>query len=160
MAGGANQQQSDNQTSMLYFEDMVPGLSIDSPEHVISEDELIGFARIWDPLPFHIDKEAGVKAFGSVTAPGLYMLAIKQRLIHQLPAQAVIASLGYDEVRFQKPLRPLDTVVLRADWIEQRPSGSKPDRGIVRLRFSLINQHDEVVMSHLDTILVRRRTPV
>jgi len=85
------------------------------------------------------------------------MLAIKQRLIHQLPQQAVIASLGYDEVRFHRPLRPGDSVFLRQEWVECRLSQSKPDRGIVTLRFSLNNQDDETVMTHLDTILVKCR---
>ena len=84
------------------------------------------------------------------------MLAVKQRLIHQLPAMKVMASLGYDEVRFTAPLRPDDTVVLRLEWVNRRISESKPDRGIVTVRFSLINHHGETVMSHLDTILVRR----
>lgn len=100
-------------TSVLFFEDMEPGLCLTSPSHRIDRSELVDFARIWDPLPFHIDEQAGIQAFGSLTAPGLYVLAVKQRLIHQLPAQKVIASLGYDEVRFVAPLRPEDTVVLR-----------------------------------------------
>jgi acyl dehydratase len=144
---------------MLFFEDMIPGKSLNSDPLYIDRDELVEFARTWDPLPFHIDEQAGVAAFGSLTAPGLYMLAVKQRLIHQLPRQAVIASLGYDEVRFHRPLRPGDSVVLRQDWLECRLSQSKPDRGIVSLRFSLNNQNDETVMTHLDTILVKCRTP-
>jgi len=141
----------------LYFEDMEPGGYLSSPPQYIDRDELVAFAKIWDPLPFHVDEQAGIKAFGSLTAPGLYMLAIKQRLIHQLPAQKVIASMGYDEVRFHAPLRPGDTVVLQQQWVSRRPSQSKPDRGVVTLKFSLVNQHGETVMSHLDAILVQRR---
>lgn len=140
----------------LYFEDMVPGQSLTSRPQRIERDELVGFARTWDPLPFHVDEQAGVAAFGSLTAPGLYMLAVKQRLIHQLPPQAVIASLGYDEVRFHLPLRPGDTVLLRQEWISRRISLTKPDRGIVTIKFSLVNQNEDTVMSHLDTILVQR----
>ena len=143
--------------SVLYFEDMVPGLSLSSTSHHIERDELVKFAKIWDPLPFHVDEQAGINAFGSLTAPGLYVLAVKQRLIHQLPSQKIIASLGYDEVRFHVPLRPGDTVVLKQEWVSRRPSQSKPDRGIVVLKFSLINQHYETVMSHLDTIIVMRK---
>lgn len=142
---------------MLYFEDMEPGRSLNSPTHRIDRVEMVAFATVWDPLPFHIDEQAGIQAFGSLTAPGLYMLAVKQRLIHQLPAMKVMASLGYDEVRFTAPLRPDDAVVLRLEWVNRRISESKPDRGIVTARFSLINQHGKTVMSHLDTILVRRR---
>ncbi len=141
----------------LFFEDMEPGQSLTSPPQRIDRDELVAFAKIWDPLPFHIDELAGIKAFGSLTAPGLYVLAVKQRLIHRLPPLSVIASLGYDEVRFHAPLRPDDTVVLKQEWVSRRLSQSKPDRGVVTLRFSLINQDNETVMSHLDTILVRCR---
>ena len=141
----------------LFFEDMEPGQSISSRSEQISKAELVAFAKVWDPLPIHVDEAIGATVFGSLTAPGLYMLAIKQRLIHTLPVQNVIASLGYDEVRFHAPLRPGDTVTLRQEWVSCRPSNSKPDRGIVVLRFSLINQEGTTVMSHLDTVLVRRR---
>jgi acyl dehydratase len=142
---------------VLFYEDMEPGGELTSPSQAIEREELVSFARSWDPLPFHVDEEAGVRAFGGITAPGLYMLAVKQRLVHRLPALAVIASLGYDEVRFLEPLRPGDTVVLRLQWVSRRLSGSRPDRGIVTLRFSLVNQAGTTVMSHLDTVLVRRR---
>ncbi len=145
--------------SSLFFEDMEPGQSMSSRPELISKEELVAFAKAWDPLPIHVDEDIGVKVFGSLTSPGLYMLAIKQRLIHTLPVQNVIASLGYDEVRFHAPIRPGDTVTLRQEWISRRASSSKPDRGIVVLRFSLINQEGATVMSHLDTILVKRRTP-
>ncbi len=70
---------------------------------------------------------------------------------------AVIASLGYDEVRFHKPVRPGDELTLVVEWLEKRLSNSKKDRGIVVHRLSLVNQHADVVMSHIDTILVRLR---
>jgi acyl dehydratase len=143
--------------ALLYYEDLEPGASLVSPAHTIARDELVAFAQCWDPLPFHVDEAAGVAAFGSLTAPGLYMLAIKQRLVHRLPPLAVIASMGYDEVRFLAPLRPGDTVVLKAEWMERRPSASKPDRGIVKIRFTLLAQDGAAVLSHLDTVLVRRR---
>jgi acyl dehydratase len=141
----------------LYYEDLEPGASLTSPVHTIDRDELVAFAREWDPLPFHVDEAAGVAAFGSLTAPGLYMLAIKQRLVHCMPPLAVIASTGYDEVRFLAPLRPGDVVALKAEWMDRRPSQSKPDRGVVTIRFSLITQAGTVILSHLDTVLVRRR---
>lgn len=146
-----------NMNPSLYFEDMEPGRSMSSQPQEISKQELVAFAKVWDPLPIHVDEEAGVKVFGSLTAPGLYMLAIKQRLIHTLPILNVIASLGYDEVRFHAPLRPGDTVTLKMEWISRRESNSKPDRGIVVLKFTLINQDGLALMSHLDTILVKRK---
>jgi acyl dehydratase len=143
---------------LLHYEDMVPGESVTSPTLVVDRDELVAFAERWDPMPFHVDEGAGRAAFGSLTAPGLYVLALKQSLIHRLPEpHAVIASLGYDEVRFLQPVRPRDTLQLRLEWVSRRPSSSKPDRGIVSIRLLLINQDGMTVMSHLDTVLVRRR---
>jgi acyl dehydratase len=143
---------------MLFYEDMCPGQKVVGPGIVVDKSEMVAFATIWDPMPFHIDEEAGRAAFGGLTAPGIYVLALKQRLIHQLPEQhAVIASFGYDEVRFHEPVRPGDTLTLVLEWLHRRASTSKGDRGIVTVRFSLVNQSGTAVMSHLDTILVRRR---
>ena len=141
----------------LFYEDLEVGRVLVSPAHVVDEAELVQFARTWDPLPAHIDKAAGERDFGSLTAPGLYMLALKQRLIHQMARHEVIASFGYDEVRFLNPVRPGQTVRVHEEVISKRESGSKPDRGIVTLRFSLKNEQGEVALTHLDTVLVRRR---
>ncbi|MFN0300664.1 MAG: MaoC/PaaZ C-terminal domain-containing protein [Burkholderiales bacterium] len=145
---------------MLFYEDMTPGESITSPTVAVDRDEMVAFAKRWDPMPFHIDDAAGRAAFGGITAPGLFVLAIKQQLIHQLSDRhAVIASLGYDELRFHAPVRPDDTLHLKFDCVSRRESKSKADRGIVTVRLSLINQAGVTVLSHLDTILVRRRNP-
>jgi acyl dehydratase len=144
---------------VIHFEDMIAGQYMTSPAVVVDRDEMVDFAKRWDPLPIHVDVEVA-GSHGGLTAPGLFILAVKQRLIHQLPEHAVIASFGYDEVRFHQPLRPGDEVHLRYEFVETRPSSSKPDRGIVTVRLSLVRDDDEVVMSHLDTILVRRRVPL
>ncbi len=144
--------------SQLYFEDIETPSRTVGPSAVVDKDEMIAFARVWDPLPIHVDEEVGKAVFGSLTAPGLFILALKQRLLHQLQEfPAVIASLGYDEVRFHKPVRPGDTLTLIIDWSEKRLSKSRDDRGVVVQRLSLINQDSEEVMSHIDTILVRLR---
>jgi acyl dehydratase len=143
---------------VISYEDVRPGEKVSSPGVVVDRAELVAFAREWDPLPIHVDAAAGQAAFGDVTAPGIYMLALKQRLIHQLPERhEVIASVGYDEVRFHDVVRPGDTLTLVLEWVDKRPSRSKPDRGIVTLRLSLVNQAGTTVMSHLDTVLMRRR---
>lgn len=144
---------------MIHFEDMIVGHCMTSETVVVDRDEMVAFAKQWDPLPIHVESEVAVR-HGGLTAPGLFILAVKQRLIHQLPEQAVIASFGYDEVRFHHPLRPGDEVHLRYELVGARPSSSKPDRGIVTVRLSLVRKDGEVVMSHLDTILVRRRIPL
>ncbi len=143
----------------IFFEDVVPGMAINAGPYVISEHELMAFASAWDPLPIHVDK-AFAAQHGGLTAPGIYLLAIKMRLVHSLPLrQTVIASFGYDEVRFHRPARPGDTLMLELRWTEKRLSQSRPDRGIVTGRYSLINAAGEVVMSHLDTVIMRLRRP-
>jgi acyl dehydratase len=133
---------------VIHFEDMVPGERLTVPAEVVDRDEMVRFAEEWDPMPFHVD---------GGSAPGVYMLAFKQRLIHRLPKMAVQASFGYDEVRFHQPVRPGDTLSLTVEWVSRRESTSKPNAGIVTIRFSLVNQHDAAVLSHLDTVLVTRR---
>src|SRR5262245_48268735 len=154
---GRQVQSLDSAQKALFYEDMNPGEGLTSPSLVIERDEMVEFAKAWDPMPFHVDEDAGMKAFGGLTAPGIFMLAVKQRLVHRLPKHEVIASIGYDEVRFLEPLRPGDTVLLREDWVSRRPSNTKPDRGLVVIKFSLINQAGVAVMTLRDTVLVRKR---
>jgi acyl dehydratase len=142
---------------MLYFEDIRAGDAMRSPAYEIAQDEMVEFARRWDPMPIHVDPDAA-DASGGLTASGTYVLAVKSRLLHELPeAAAVVGSAGYDEVRFHEPLRPGDVVHVVLDWLDCRPSRSRPDRGVVKLRISLVNEHRVTVMTHLDTLIVRRR---
>lgn len=141
---------------ILFLEDIVCGTHLDSPAWRVKRDELIAFASQWDPLPQHIDPSFAGEL--GVTAPGIYILAIKIALVHLLPQNpAVIASLGFDELRFCLPVRPGDELKLDLEWLETRASRSKPDRGVVKIRYKLLNQAKAVVMSHIDTILVWRR---
>jgi acyl dehydratase len=143
----------------IYFEDVVPGAVLHAGPYTVPEDELTAFAAAWDPMPMHTDK-AYAERHGGLTAPGTYLLAVKLRLVHSLPFQnTVIVSTGYDEVRFLKPVRVGETLRLELEWTGKRPSRSKPDRGIVTGRYSLINAADEVVLSHLDTLMMRLRHP-
>ena len=92
----------------------------------------------------------------------MFVVAIRNRLINQCPITneyAVIASGGWDEMRFHEPVRPGDTLTLHYQWLTKRESESKPDRGIMTGRFWLTNQHDVTVMSHLETGVIQRRPP-
>jgi acyl dehydratase len=117
---------------------------------------MVDFARIWDPLPIHLDEEA-TRGHGGLTASGPYLLAFRIRLIHRMARQpAVIASFGYDEVRFRAPAHAGDRLALHLNFERKRPSSSKPDRGVVTVRQSLINQDGTEVLTVLDKVLVRR----
>ena len=145
---------------ILYFEDIEIGRRDICGTVLVDGDEMLAFARTWDPLPIHVDPVVAEKVNGGITAPGLYVLALKQRLLHQAPvAAAVIASLGYDEVRYRQPVRAGDRLTLTIDWTDKRLSRTRPDRGVVEHRLSLIDPVGSEVMSHLDNILVKCRKP-
>ncbi len=148
-----------NQPDDIYFEDVIPGDAINTGPYVIAEDELVAFASAWDPMPLHVDK-VFAESRGGLTAPGIYLFAIKMKLVHRLPLRrTVLATVGYDEVRFHRPARAGDALTLELKWTDKRRSRSKPDRGVVTGRYSLINAAGEMVMSHLDTVLMLLRHP-
>lgn len=142
---------------MLFYEDMEPGRVLTSPTTTVDRDEMVEFAKRWDPLPIHVDEGAARAAVGGLTASGLYVLALKQRLVHQLPDHAVVASFGYDEVRFHEPVRPHDTLHLHYEVLDRRESASNAGRGVVTVRLALIDHVGVTVMSHRDTVLMLRR---
>ena len=128
---------------------------MEGPSQVVQREEMIDFAKTWDPLPIHLNDDAA-SSFGGITASGPYLLAFRIRLIHRMERQpAVIASFGYKEVKFKAPVHAEDTLTLILDFENKRPSSSKPDRGIVSVRQTLKNQDDVDVLTVLDTVLVQ-----
>lgn len=147
---------------LLYFEDFRVGSVTHSSEaYRVTGEEIVEFASKWDPQDFHIDRDAAARsAFGGLTASGTHILAIRNWLIHRLASRAhVIAALGFDEVRFLRPVRPGDELRLQSEVIEARPSNSRPDRGLIRAVHTVINQNDETVLTLTVAILAKRRTP-
>jgi acyl dehydratase len=143
-----------------YFEDYVPGSVYEFGSIVMREEEMVDFARRFDPQIFHIDAEAARKsAFQGLIASGWYTGAVSMRLLvdHYLSHVASLGSLGMDEVRFLKPVRPGDELSIRVTVLETRRSQSKPDRGIVRSSIEVMNQQGEVVMSRTAANLMRCR---
>jgi acyl dehydratase len=133
-----------------------------SGEIAVSADDIIAFARQYDPQPFHLDPEAAkTSLFGGHVASGWHMTALAMRLIVDSdlkPAGGVIGR-GVDELRWPNPLRPGDRVHVRAEVLEIIPSTSKPDRGTLRVRTEMVNQKDQVVMSFIALLVVPRRLP-
>ncbi|WP_420560873.1 MaoC/PaaZ C-terminal domain-containing protein [Tepidicaulis sp.] len=145
---------------MRYFDDFEVGEEwpIDAA-YEMTEEEIVAFAAKWDPQPFHINKEAaGQSVYGTLTACGTHIQAVVLWLASRLPHEtAVIGALGYDEVRFHKAAKLGDTLTLTIECIEKRPSGSKPDRGIVKNRHILANQDGETVFTQTTTLLIKRK---
>jgi len=146
----------------LYFEDHEAGSVFQFGSFLVEEEEMIAFAKRYDPQIFHADPEAAKKTpFGGVIASGWHTGSMSMRLIveHRLSHVANFGSPGIDEVRWWKPVRPGDTLSVRLTIIETRRSQSKPDRGIVRSSIEVLNQSGEVVMTWKGTNIVRCRNP-
>lgn len=143
-----------------YFEDYVPGSVHEFGSIGVDRDELIAFARKYDPQSMHVDPDTAAKgAFGGIIASGWHTAAMMMRLFvdHYLSSVASLASPGVDELRWTRPVRPGDTLRLRVTVIEARLSASKPDRGMVRSLIEVFNQAGEIVMSAKAMNILRRR---
>lgn len=142
------------------FEDYVPGAVYEYGHVTVTADEILEFARRFDPQPIHTDPGyAETGPFKGIIASGWHTGSIMMRLYadHVLPRTASLASPGVDELRWPAPVRPGDTLRMRVTVLKTRPSRSKPDRGIIHTRVELLNQDDKVVLSTLPMNLVRRR---
>jgi acyl dehydratase len=145
-----------------YFEDYSPGAVYEYGYITVSEAEILGFARAFDPQPIHVDPAFATEGpFRGLIASGWHTGAIMMRLFadHYLSRVASLASPGIDELRWPAPLRPGDSVRLRVTVVEARRSRSKPDRGLVRTKAELINQNDRVVLQLTAMNILRARTP-
>ncbi len=145
----------------IYFEDVVIGGKHRIGSYHLTQEEIIEYSRKWNPLPFHIDEEAAKKTlYGGITAPGIFILAVRTMLLDRLPMMdSMLGTVVWDDLRFHKPARPGDDLSVELEWLEKRVSKSKPDRGIVKMRVRVLNQRDEDVMTQFDTLMVRLRQP-
>ena len=147
-------------TFKYYWEDFKVGERMVLGTKTFSEDEIIGFAKQFDPQVFHVDKELAKQSyFGGIIASGWHTCAIAMRLMCDayLNESASIGSPGVDNIRWLKPVRPGDTLRMERVILESRPSSSKPDIGIVKSRWEAFNQHNERVMSMEGISMFKRR---
>lgn len=146
-----------------YLEDYVPGGVHEFGEALVTEQEIIEFARRYDPQDFHTDPlKAAQSRFGGLIASGWLTCALMMRMLtdHYLTRNASLSSPGLDEVRWLAPVRPGDVLHARVTVLEARRSSSKPDRGILRSKIEVLNQRGEAVMTMLALNLIAcRSTP-
>ena len=131
-----------------YWEDLVPGEAVGMGSYTVGADEIITFAKQFDPQPFHVDPEAAKGSiFGGLIASGWHTCGIAMRLMRDayLNETASLGSPGLEEIRWLKPVRPGDTLRGTRTIEESRPT-SKPDRGLVLTRWDMYNQKDEHVL--------------
>ena len=143
-----------------FLDDLTPGQRFTSPGLTLTEAEIIDFAWRYDPQPFHLDANAAADSpYGGLIASGFQSLAICFRLFIQsgILAESSMGSPGIDELRWLAPVRPGDTLHSEIEVLEVRPSNTKPDRGIARLKYQAVNQRGEAVLSFIVIHLLRRK---
>jgi acyl dehydratase len=146
-----------------HFEDYVPGTTETLGPIAMTEAAIIEFAKRYDPQAIHTDPVgAAAGPFGGLISSGWHTVCVVMRELvdNYLPASASLASPGIDELRWQKPVRPGDSLHVRVTVVDAKRSRSKPDRGLVRTSIEAINQRDEIVMSMTAMNLIRCRAEV
>jgi acyl dehydratase len=143
-----------------YFEDYVPGTTVDCGSFSLSEEEIIAFAKEYDPQPFHVDPVAAKDGpFGGLIASGWHTTSMMMRQLadNYISPESSLGAAGVDDIRWPKPVRPGDTLHVRATVREARRSSSKPDRGIVKSLMEVTNSGGDLVMTltAINFILVR-----
>jgi acyl dehydratase len=151
------------QVTELYLEDLHVGDRFDSDTIEVTREDIIAFAREFDPQPFHLEEKAAERSiFKELVASGWHTAAMSMKLFVTGGLQLAGGSvgLGVDELRWPQPVRPGDTLRLETEILEVRSSKSKSDRGIIRIRNVTTNQRGEVVQTFMAFVMVRRRSPV
>lgn len=137
-------------TLHYYLEDFQPGQTIELGSRSVDRDEIVEFAKKYDPQPFHVDEEAARRSmYGGLISSGWLTICVYMRMMVDAVAgkSASLGSPGIDEIRFLKPVRPGDTLTGRMVVLEVVPSRSKPDRGHILTRGELYNQAGDKVMT-------------
>ncbi len=133
-----------------YFEDYVPGTVHEFGPIKADKEEMLEFARRYDPQAFHVDEQAAKKTiYSGLIASGWFTCALMMRLYadYYVSTVASLGSPGIDELHWIIPVRPNDELTVRATITEARRSNTKPDRGIVKSFLEVLNQKGEVVMT-------------
>jgi acyl dehydratase len=145
---------------IYYLEDFAAGQVFASGRLRVDADQIKSFAQQFDPQPFHLDEEAAQNSvFRGLAASGWHTAALTMRLLADgefSPAGGIIG-VGFDELSWQRPVRPGDELHAKSEILEVRPSKSRPDRGLIRVRTTTYNQNEEPVQAFTGNLLVPRR---
>jgi len=145
-----------------YLEDLTPGQLYRTASYTVELAQIQAFAAQFDPQPFHLDPEAAKQTlFGELVASGWHTMGITMRLIVGSDVQLGWGFLGagVENMDWPSPVRPGDTLRAENEVLEIKPSRSKPDRGIVRIRTTTYNQRDEPVLIVTAKVIVPKRHP-
>jgi acyl dehydratase len=149
-----------NHSSKRYLEDFAVGQMYGSGRLGIDKERTLAFAAEFDPQPFHLDEAAARRSiFGELTASGWHTAAVTMRLLveSELNPAGGLIGVGFDECRWPRPVHPGDELRTECEVIEVRPSKSRPQHGLIKLRTTTLNQDGEVVLTYVANLVVLRR---
>ena len=146
---------------MRYLEDFAPGEKYGGRTRLaVSAERIKSFAAEFDPQPFHLDDAAArASIFRGLAASGWHTAAMTMRLLVESDLQPAggIVGAGFDEFRWPLPVRPGDELRVEIEVLEVRPSKSRADIGVVKIRTTTLNQKDEPVQINVGNLMVPRR---
>ncbi|MFD1951312.1 MaoC family dehydratase [Sphingomonas arantia] len=148
---------------MAWFDDFAVGQTAAFGRYVVDRDEVLDFARKYDPQPFHLSDEAAAEThFGRLAASGWHSTAMTMAMIvanmgDDGDVGGSLGAAGIDELRWLRPVHPGDVLRCETEIVTVTPSRSRPDRGAVRTRVTVLNQDDVPVLTFIPTALFRRR---
>jgi acyl dehydratase len=149
--------------SERYLEDFAVGQTFGSGRLRIDKERAVAFAAEFDPQPFHLDEAAARRSiFGKLTASGWHTAAVTMRLLveSELKPAGGFVGAGLDECRWPRPVHPGDELRIECEVIEVRPSKSRPEQGMIKLRTTTLNQDGEAVLVYVVNIVVLRRKDI
>jgi acyl dehydratase len=148
--------------AVRYFEHFKVGDTFAGGTIDVTQDAIIAYARQFDPQPFHTDPEAAKKTlFGELVASGWHTASMTMALFARSEIRIVngVIGGGVEQLSWPRPVRPGDRLTVRSEVLEVRPSRSKPDRGMIRVRVETVNQNGEIVQSFVPQLVVLKRNP-
>jgi acyl dehydratase len=158
-AAGTLQKRSVN-VSEKYLEDFAVGQTYGSGRITVDKDRIKAFAAEFDPQPFHLDEEAARGSiFGALAASGWHTAALTMRLLveGELKPAGGIVGVGFDELRWPLPVHPGDELHVESEVLEVRPSKSRPNQGLIKVKTTTRNQDGETVQVSIGNLIVLRR---
>ena len=147
-------------SDLIYFEDVEVGSTERFGRYEVTRDEIVAYAREFDPQPFHLDEEAGRRSqFGGLIASGWHTGAMLIRMLceHAIPGTASTGAIGFDDLKWLKPVRPGDVLSVETTVREKTVSRSRRDIGTVKIESRVLNQAGDAVMTLTSLVLYRRR---
>jgi acyl dehydratase len=147
-------------TAELHLEDFTVGQTFGSGRLKVGADDIKAFATAFDPQPFHLDEQkARDTFFKGLAASGWHTAALTMRLLVDSPIRPALGIVGAGgELSWPRPVRPGDELRLESEVLEVKPSQSRPDRGMIKVKTTTLNQNGEAVQVLVANLIVTRRS--